>query len=53
MSYDLDRKQIQLSGGKYGTSCFLKYCGPKELRNKSLGKLNSYIQKLLDLDIIR
>lgn len=53
MSYELERKQIQISGGKYGTSCFLKYCGPQELRHKSLGELNSYVQKLLDLDIIR
>lgn len=45
--------KIQISGGKYGCACFLKYCGPEAVRNLSIGLLNSYVQKMLDIDFIR
>jgi len=43
----------QISGGKYGCACFLKYCGPNNVKELSIGMLNSYVQRMLDYDLIR
>lgn len=42
-----------ISGGRQGCAYFLKLCGPLEMREISIARLSSIVQKLIDDDFIR
>ena len=49
----LGHKIKAIPGGRYGCAQFIKICGPKILRDLSLGKLNLFVQEAINSGIIK
>ncbi|KAL4448784.1 hypothetical protein ABPG74_012873 [Tetrahymena malaccensis] len=42
-----------IPGGRYGCVQYVKYCGPRELQELSLGRLSLFVQEAINTGIIR